>query len=79
MQSEALRDLQTSGVTLRRWPAEILEVLEAAWNEIGLCRKVCCGHYMLWRMDRSGLLQIVVQKIFATEPPMSMSSSVSNV
>lgn len=34
IQFAALQELQANGVTLHRWPDEILDQLEAAWNEV---------------------------------------------
>ncbi len=33
-QYAALKELQTKGVVIRRWPGEILEALNKAWNEV---------------------------------------------
>jgi len=34
VQFKALKELQKNGVVLRRWPSEILEALETAWQEV---------------------------------------------
>ena len=34
IQFEALQKLEAEGVTIHKWPAEILEALEAAWQEV---------------------------------------------
>ena len=34
IQGKALAELESKGVTIHRWPQEILDVFESTWNEV---------------------------------------------